>query len=315
MAEPTDEKKSGESAAGVQDQAAEQREKAQAEYDQAWDDEPKSQEGKDQEGVSPKTDDKDNKKPPEGAEKTEQSDSQVSKTYGTVESMEKALNDTKSHAGKLQAEVAELRKKLEQYERGEATHKDVKDQAAAADKARLDLDKVKSAVYEDYPELQPLVDALIAKVQTAETEVETLKKERATDKELGDRKEALKTFEREVKPKVVEKHKDFDEIVKSEEYWKWAETQSPALRFAAMDSGAPDDIIWAVGEYKKSVARGDVSSVKARESAKQEAKVAHLQTLRGGSTSMPKGKDRADQGDYDAGWDEADAALKKEKVL
>lgn len=61
-----------------------------------------------------------------------------------------------------------------------------------------------------------------------------------------------------VKPKVLEVHPDFDEIVKNETYWQWIEKQRPALKFAGKDSGDPDDIIWAISEYKKSIKNGDV---------------------------------------------------------
>jgi len=226
-----------------------------------------------------------------------------SSTFGSIESMEKALKDTQSYAGKLQAEVAELRKKLEAFERGEATAKDVSDQAAATKKAQDDLDKITESIYEDYPELQPLIETIIQKIQR----IESVQQARERDAEEIARMKALDEFNRNVKPKIMQVHSDFDEIVRSESYWKWAEAQSPALRYAAMDSPAPEDIIWAISEYKKSLGvQKDVSRIN---------RVAHLQTLRGGSTSIPTRVSANNAGDYDAGWREADVVLKKEGLL
>lgn len=76
------------------------------------------------------------------------------------------------------------------------------------------------------------------------------------------RESALRKFEREVKPKILKVHPDFDTIViiknpdgsvaLNDAYIKWAEQQRPALRTAALQSSEPDDIIWALSEYKKS---------------------------------------------------------------
>ena len=67
------------------------------------------------------------------------------------------------------------------------------------------------------------------------------------------REQALAYFEANVKPKILEKHPDLDTIMKGEAYWKWAEQQRPALKYAALFSGDADDIIWAISEYKKTI--------------------------------------------------------------
>jgi len=69
------------------------------------------------------------------------------------------------------------------------------------------------------------------------------------------RQAAFEYFVQNVKPLVVKVHPDFDRIVAGEGYWKWAEKQRPALKFAAFNSGDPEDIIWAIGEYKTTLAK------------------------------------------------------------
>ncbi len=242
-----------------------------------------------------------------------------SKTYGNIESMEKALNDTKSYASRLQAENAALQRKVEAFERGDATAQDVEKQAAKAGKAQEDFDKIKGEIYEDYPEMKPLFDMLIEKVTASESTITELRDERDRAREMAAMEEArrakLEAFERDVKPKVVEKHKDFDSIVRDDAYWRWAEGQSPALRYAAMDSPDPQDIIWAIGEFKATRARNDVQQIKDAERSRLAGKLEHMQTLRGGSTTMPRGATPPDSGDYDSGWDAADAALKRQGLL
>lgn len=92
--------------------------------------------------------------------------------------------------------------------------------------------------------------------------LEALKKQidqqqaKQTGQELSekDKKAALlAAFEKNVKPRILRAHPDFDVIMQDKAYWMWAESQSPELKRCAMDSGDASDIIWAISEYKKSV--------------------------------------------------------------
>ena len=76
----------------------------------------------------------------------------------------------------------------------------------------------------------------------------------AKAKEEKQKQEAFAYFNDFVKPKVIIVHPDFDDIVldKEQRFFKWADQQRPALRFAATESSDPEDIIWAISEYKKS---------------------------------------------------------------
>lgn len=84
--------------------------------------------------------------------------------------------------------------------------------------------------------------------QQQETKTEKVKSEQ---KEKDRRAEALAAFEKNVKPRILRVHPDFDEIMKSKTYWAWAEAQEPDLKRCAMDSPDAADIIWAINEYKK----------------------------------------------------------------
>lgn len=97
------------------------------------------------------------------------------------------------------------------------------------------------------------LDRLRQKVRQVQEQKAREEKEAREKKALLERrKKAFEYFEANVKPKVVKVHPDFDEIVRNPKYWEWARAQRPALRFAAEDSPDPEDIIWALGEFKKS---------------------------------------------------------------
>jgi hypothetical protein len=76
-----------------------------------------------------------------------------------------------------------------------------------------------------------------------------------------------------VKPIVLKVHPDFDSIVAGQGYWEWAEKQRSALKVAALNSGDPLDIIWAVSEYKAFL------EAKGRPSTSQPEKIAWQETF------------------------------------
>jgi hypothetical protein len=236
-----------------------------------------------------------------------------SEKYGTVKSMEKALDDTKTYAHRLEAEKAELTKKLAELQQGGATKAEVAEAAQAVKDAQDDLDAVKARVYEDYPELQALLDPLMERNKALESKVTSLETTKARDAEADRKKTLIDNFNKNVKPEVLKVHKDFDSIMQSEEYWRWAESQRPALRVAAMDSSDPTDINWAVSEYKKGMATSQVPGIREKESADRETRLKNSATLRGGSTSFPT----SGQGDKNPevyAWDDAGELLKKQGI-
>ena len=66
-----------------------------------------------------------------------------------------------------------------------------------------------------------------------------------------ERQKIREYFEANIKPQIIRVHPDFDAIMKDEGYWQWAEQQPTQLKHAALTSGNPSDIIWAINEYKK----------------------------------------------------------------
>ncbi len=249
-----------------------------------------------------------------------------SEDHGSVESLEKALTDTKTYATKLAQELADLKKVVEAQKAGTATQAQVDEQRKVAEKAKNDLTDLKTKVYADYPELQPLLDPILEKnekltktveeLQTAVNEKSEADKERdRKNAEREARVEAKETFEREVKPDILKVHPDFDNILADEGYWEWAKKQTPAKRFAAMNSPDPTDIIEAVTAYKTHLADPEVQKIKEKEAAEKKKKLENASSLRGGSREFPgTGKKPKDPEDYKGGWDEAGEQLKKEGI-
>jgi hypothetical protein len=238
-----------------------------------------------------------------------------SKKYGSIASMEKALDDTKRYAHKLEAEKAELARQLAEVQKGNATQADVDKATQAVKNAQSDLDAIKARVYEDYPELQQLIDPILDRNRELETKVISLEDAQTKIIEDDRKKALLNNFNQNVKPKVIEVHKDFDEIMQSERYWLWAERQRPALKTAALDSPDPDDIIWAVSEFKKSVAAQQIPGIRDKENNNRGTRLKNAQTLRGSSLSFPQGTSKeVDPNDYDAGWEQAEETLRKQGI-
>lgn len=285
------------------------QDKAQEEYDKAWD-EPAKDLGQD----TAKEADKEEIETTVDTKKTEEEKREArSQHHGSIESLEKALTDTKSYATKLAEEMAELKRKLAEQEAGTATKKDVDEQKKAAEKAQDDLDSVKEKIYDDYPELKALLDPILNETRILKKELGDIKAESKSRSQVDAQAKAIEIFEKEVKPKVVEVHKDFDELMKTKDYWEWAGKQRPALKYAAMDSGDPDDIIYAITEYKKAVAAPEFQKLKEKEESMKKDKMINAQTLRGGSSSFPM-RQKSDSNDYDSGWSDADKLLEKEGI-
>lgn len=231
------------------------------------------------------------------------------KDHGSLDAITKALNDTKAYATRIAQELADLKKS---QEKGGASAAEVAATQKKADDAQADIEAIADKIYEDYPELKPLVDLMTAKTKSLETEVTTLKKGKEVDAEKEARAKAKTVFEETVKPKILEKHKDFDAIIKTESYWEWAKKQRPGIRFMAMDSDNPDDISTALTEFKKSeLYKADIDQIKEKDKTKRD-NINNAQALRGGSTSFPAPR-RTDTGkdDYEAGWREGEEEEKR----
>lgn len=299
-------------------------EKSETEYAEEWERLEKLEEG----GESGKADDSsanadastdggdgDDENPEKNGEDGDASGK--SEHHGSVESLEKALNDTKGYAHRLESQNKELQQKLADFERGKATQQELDDAKKKRQDAKRELDDARNAVYEDYPELKALIDPILQQNDELQETLEELKKSKGGAKEEldADRQKAIEHFEKNIKPEVVKEHADFDQVINDQSYWEWAKKQRPALRTAAMDSPDPQDICWAIGEYKKSKASDAVQAQKSREEQARDSRIRNSQALRGGSTSSIPSSRKSHMDDYDAGWEEAGKLLEKEEKM
>lgn len=243
-------------------------------------------------------------------------------------SLEKALKDTKAWGTKLSEEKKALEEKLAAYEKGDGdiTKEDVEEAKKKVDDAEADFKAKADSLYEDYPELKAVLDPLLDSHKKTVERLDALEKEKAEDEESVKAREIREHYDKNVKPKVLKVHSDFEESiiftrdkdgnqVPNEAYFKWAEKQRPALKTAAMTSNDPEDIIWAVDEYKKYLASPEAEELRRTQEQERETKITNAQTLRAGATPpFPSGSTKKDKEDYEAGWNEAGDELEKEGV-
>lgn len=188
--------------------------------------------------------------------------------------IDKALKDTKSYATRLAQENSELKKRLNEIE--------LKFRAGETE----EFTALRNQVYQDYPELKSIIEPIIK-------ELSDIKSMRAAEAERLQRNEALEYFNTNVRPVVLRAHPDFDSVLFNEkgaandEYFQWAAKQRPSLRTAAMDSTDPEDIIWAVTEFKKFKASPEAKMIKEQQTEKRIQRLVSAQTLRGGNTPIP----------------------------
>jgi hypothetical protein len=271
------------------------------EYDSAWleaDAPPKEEEA-----PEPKDEEPEPQKPA-AESKPQPEETPKSDHHGSVESMEKALKDTKAHASRLEQERADLRKKVEELSRPRGI---TKEQIAE----RIEAIK-KKAPLEDYPELSGFVEELGKELLSYAEVVEEVKQSEAETRRAN---EFRAKFEAEVKPEVLKVHSDFDSVMHSDEYWQWAKAQEqifPALFHASHNSMAPQDIVWAITEFKRSRTKEDVQNIKAKDARARQTKLDNARTMKpgGGGTTPKSSIPEAD--DYDSAWDWAGKQLAKE---
>jgi hypothetical protein len=238
----------------------------------------------------------------EGEKGEEQAPKETVQVAEETKGIEKALKDTKAHATKLSQENSQLKRKLEAFEKGEATRAEVDAAKKAVQEAKDNLDEAKGRIYSEYPELKEVLDPLIETTRSLKREVETFKNAKAQDAERERRQTALDHFNANVKPRVMETHPDFDSIVKDPNYWSWAEAQRPALRTAAMDSPDPEDIRWALTEFKRFKASDEAKAVRQKDEKDKQTKLLNAMSIRGGGGAPAGGGKKGDPEDYDAGF-------------
>jgi hypothetical protein len=223
----------------------------------------------------------------------------------------KALKDTKAWATKLAQENAELKRLVAEG----ATKKEIAVQEKSVEQQKKAIsDETLSTVYREYPELKEVLNPLLDTLKGLQEETEATKKQReesAVQAERRKKQDALDHFESTIMPKVLEVHSDFKEIIADSAYFEWAEKQRPGLKTAALQSNDPDDIKWAVSEYKKTLAGNEAAKLKQTDEEKRKQKLNNQMTLRGGSSAASTGKAKADPNDYDSAWDQAEKEDRK----
>lgn len=141
------------------------------------------------------------------------------------ESWKKRYGDLRRVSQKQAAELKELKEKLESVKAGSEVPKN--------------LEQAKKWA-EENPQAAAIIKAL------AKEELKT-----SFDPKAKDFDKLKEEIEREREQTKIRKvHPDFDELVESEEFHNWAETQPKRVQDLIYEGGA-DDVIWAIGAYKK----------------------------------------------------------------
>jgi chromosome segregation ATPase len=230
--------------------------------------------------------------------------------HGNLQSVEKALKDTKAYATKLAQDKAALEKELTELKAGRGS-------AEAVNKAKDDLDATVEELYQDYPELKKVLDPVVSMTKKLTTEMESLKK--ATEvsqkerEEREKREETKREFETAIKPEIVKAIPDFDKFMAehANDLMTWGEAQTEAIKTALFSSKSPRDIVWAITEYKKSLDSGDAEKAKAEQQKKAEAIKNASATLRGGGSKPPFQRQEKSSADD---WEEAGKLLEKQGI-
>lgn len=261
----------------------------------------------------PKQEPKQEEEPP--AEEPEKGETPKAEDKGEDAGVQKALKDTKAWATRLAQENAEYKRIIAKFEAGKASGKEVDDAGKGIEKTKSELASKVNKVYEDYPELKDVLDPLISMADTLSTKFNQMEEQGKQERE---RAEMRSFFEKEVEPKVLEKHPDFGKIKTDEAFFAWAEKQRPSLRTAAMYSLDPDDLIFAVGEYKKFLGTPAAGSLKEEQDKKKAGVRQNLSSMSGTGSKPPLGGKGApsrigdvDKEDYDTAFEVAQKELKR----
>lgn len=200
----------------------------------------------------------------------------------------KALKDTKAWATKVAMEKANLEKEIAKLKETGAGKEKVEAAKDSLGETRKVLDDKIKKVSEDYPELKETLDLLAKLSYEGLSKAEDFKK---VSEQEAERLELRQRFETEIEPEIVKVHPDFRKVAFSKEYLAWVETQSPAIKYAAMNSLDPRDISMTLTEFKKANAGGEAEKQRLAEEKRLKGIKENLSTVRGGgSVSKNAGK-------------------------
>jgi len=141
------------------------------------------------------------------------------------ETFKKRYSDLRRHSQKLSDDL----------KKAEALVEELKKQ-----KTQVGLPTAEEA--EEWAKANPKAAAIIRAIAANETQ--------SSSQELSQIKEKLTRAEQEAR--ILKAHPDFEEITSEDQFHDWAE-QQPASVQKLIYSSSADDVIWAIGQYKKEV--------------------------------------------------------------
>lgn len=174
--------------------------------------------------------------------------------------MQQQIELQRLEAERIRQEIDLLKKENEYKPHAPASKKEYKEPTARL--KYTDYDQIINDYFFPYAEKNPSLWEIINSSENPSELAYRIGLGIKRKEEDTKRQNYLDYFEANVKPKILKVHPDFDSIImitrsdgtreSNKEYFEWAEKQRPALRYAAIESSDPDDIIWAISEYKKS---------------------------------------------------------------
>lgn len=162
------------------------------------------------------------------------------KPEGEEKGWKKRYSDLRSHSAKKENEFKDTISKLE----ARISELEAGDDSSAPDMPQ-DEKELKEWM-DKYPEVAAIIERMASKIaddKLAETNtvLEDIKKDR--EKATRETNEA----------KIRKVHPDFDDLQEDDDFHDWVEEQSKLVQTAVYESGDPDDVIWAINQYKKEV--------------------------------------------------------------
>ena len=148
-----------------------------------------------------------------------------------------------------QRELAEMRKQYTDTDRTVAELKKQIEELQSSKEEKPDTSELSLDEIDDYQ--AEIAKPLLKIIDDLKTQLAEIKGEVGNVKTVADRyqqNEAVTAQER-WRQSVKERHEDIEELEKSEDFWKWANTQPPVIQYA-LQQGTPADAIAALDLYR-----------------------------------------------------------------
>lgn len=205
--------------------------------------------------------------------------------------LKKRINDMQAWGTRLSQKNALLESEIEKLKSGSGSHERVASAASAAETAQSALDSLIEEFSADYPEGRPVLTEIYSNIKALREELAAIKAPISEQSKAAARERLAAEFKASVQPEIMKVHPDFEEILlvknpdgtveRNEDYFLWAATQRPTLQLAAVESGDPDDIIWALAEYKKARNMDATKADRLQRELIKHSKIAAAMAMRG----------------------------------